>query len=47
MIQGILNIFHILYFLAGGGRPPPLLAELSAKKSIFFWRPPLQPWAKE
>ena len=39
IIQGMLNIFYIVseklcqfFFLAGRGRPPPLIADMSAKK---------------
>ena len=42
----MLNIFYILYekvdfFRGRGVNPHPLLADMSAKKSIYFWRPPL------
>jgi len=42
IIQGMLNIFYILYekddfFFSGrGDRPPPLIGDMFAIKSIFF-----------
>ena len=45
IIQGMLNIFYILSekkstFLWEGGRPSPLIADMSAKKSSFFYTLP-------